>query len=289
MIVIMEIFKKVSSITNFLNKKHKNNSIGFVPTMGALHKGHLELIKRSKNENDITVCSIFVNPTQFNDINDYKNYPVNFKQDIKILKKEKCDILFLPPVEEIYPKSYTISKEEYDFGCLEKVMEGKHRPGHFKGVAQVVERLFNIIKADNAYFGEKDFQQLLIIKKLVREKSINTNIIACPTVRDKNGLALSSRNLRLTDSERNLASKVYNIIVSILKKGNFTYYKEISMEFFKEINKYKDINIEYFEIADEKSLKTLNKISEKDNARIFVAFKIRDVRLIDNVKINSCR
>ena len=198
----MEIFKTIPELKNYLSKvKSTGSSIGFVPTMGALHQGHISLIKQACNENSKVVCSIFVNPIQFNNKEDLIKYPRNTDADIKVLQENNCDILFLPDNEEMYPEPVTTI---YEFGQLDKVLEGKFRAGHFNGVAIVVKKLFDIVEADKAYFGEKDYQQLAVIKELVKKINIPIDIIPCPTLRESDGLALSSRNIRLSEHERRI-------------------------------------------------------------------------------------
>ena len=214
----MILFKKAADINSYL-QQHINlgKSIGFVPTMGALHQGHISLIGTSKIANGLTVCSIFVNPAQFNDAKDFNNYPSTIEKDIDALENAGCDVLFLPSVAEIYP-SGTQNAKTYDLGYLETVLEGKYRPGHFQGVCLVVHRLLNIINANQLYLGQKDYQQCMVIKRLVELEEIKTNINICPTLRETSGLAMSSRNMRLSNKEKEHALKIFETL-SYLKKN----------------------------------------------------------------------
>ncbi len=215
----MEFFKKITALQSALNADRKNGlRIGFVPTMGALHKGHLSLIERAGAENDRVVVSIFVNPTQFNDPNDLKNYPVNPESDTRLLSTLPCDYVFCPEVDEIYPEPDT---RKFDFGALETVMEGRFRPGHFNGVAQVVSKLFYIVEPHRAYFGLKDFQQYAIIKNMVTRLNIPIELIACETVREQDGLAMSSRNALLTKEHRAVAPEIYKILREARSEAQF--------------------------------------------------------------------
>lgn len=277
----VEVYKTVDKLKGKLaDLRLQNKSIGFVPTMGALHSGHLSLIHHSSNQNDFTVCSIFVNPIQFNNKNDLVNYPRNLDDDLKTLEGQGCDIVFAPSVEEMYPNEVN---EKYDFGYLEKVMEGATRPGHFNGVAVVVKRLFDIINPDNAYFGEKDYQQLLIIKELVRKEKIDVNIYPVPIVREKDGLAMSSRNKRLTEDQRRYAHKIYNTLIESKE-----FIDEKPLDWIKKwvkyrLNSYPEMKLEYFEIADSKTLKVISEKEEAAHAMGFIVVNMGEVRLIDNI------
>jgi len=279
----MKVFKKGNLLHTFLNKNFKNKKIGFVPTMGALHKGHMSLINAAKNENKIVVVSIFVNPTQFNNSNDLDKYPRTLDTDIELLEKVQCDIVFIPEVKEIYPIEET--SIQFDFSGLEKLMEGKFRPGHFDGVGTVVKRLFEIVKPTNAYFGEKDFQQLQIIKKMVSVLKLPINIVSCPIFREPSGLALSSRNKRLTKIQHKEAALIYKTLLQVkseFKTKSITELEEKVTRIFKE-NKH--LNLEYFTIANETTLKPDKKIKETNSYRAFIAVFAGDVRLIDNMAL----
>lgn len=221
----MKIFKKSSDIHEYLCSINiKGKIIGFIPTMGALHLGHISLIEQAKRNNHFTVCSIFVNPTQFNNSTDFEKYPSTLEQDINQLEKAGCRILFLPSVKEIYPEGIE-KKYEYELGYLETVLEGKYRPGHFQGVCQVVDRLLQIIPANYLYLGQKDYQQCMVIKKLIELKRYNTSLIICPTLREKDGLAMSSRNMRLSSEERKIAGKIYESLIHL--KNPMLHLKDI--------------------------------------------------------------
>lgn len=280
----MEIFTSIQSVHDkVLSLKSQGLSVGFVPTMGALHQGHLSLIARCKKENDITVCSVFVNPIQFNNTEDYAKYPIQQEKDAEMLASEGCDIVFIPSREEMYPKDEVLP--EYNFGDLETVMEGAFRPGHFNGVAVVVKKLFDIAVPDKAYFGEKDFQQLQIIKSLVIQEKLAITIVPCPIVREKDGLAMSSRNMRLTEAERMLAPEIQRNIkhaISFAPKKDVNDIKEI---FATEMSKRKEFQVEYFEISEESTLQPIVSWEQAEFPRAFVAVYLGKIRLIDNLKI----
>lgn len=281
----MEIFSDILHLREYLKqKKQINKSLGFVPTMGALHNGHLELIKASTNQNDITICSIFVNPTQFNNPADLKNYPRETQSDIDKLESVNCDVLFIPSAEIMYGENPVMN---VDFGYLEKIMEGKYRPGHFKGVGLVVAKLFNIVEPDRAYFGKKDLQQLSIIKSMTRELLFNIEIISVDTVREPDGLAMSSRNLLLSKKERLSASELYKALMSAkekLKRGEsvITVKKYIKNIFANN----SDIKFEYFEIVDSSDLKNVDEIHGDLKVSLCIAGYLGKVRLIDNLSLN---
>ncbi|MEN8137219.1 MAG: pantoate--beta-alanine ligase [Bacteroidota bacterium] len=280
----MHIFNSKTDINNYLlTQKTNKSSIGFVPTMGALHKGHISLVENSKKDNDITVVSIFVNPTQFNNPEDLKKYPVNTGEDLKLLEDFSVEVVFLPSVEEIYGND--ISSEKYDFGTLDKVMEGEHRKGHFDGVATIVKLLFDTVIPDNAYFGEKDFQQLQIIRKMVEIKNLPVNIVACPIVREDDGLAMSSRNVRLTPEHRKDAPFIYK---SLKKASDLSKNKSVDeiYEFINESFANNDLfDLEYFEIRNEKTLGKTSDFQLHNNFRAFIAVFAQNIRLIDNIKL----
>ena len=279
----MITFSKISDINNFVREQRNNGkTIGFVPTMGALHKGHLELMKQAKQENDFLVVSIFVNPIQFNNPKDLEKYPRDVNKDKELLENIGCDILFAPTVEEMYPENVT---KKYNFGSLETVMEGASRPGHFNGVAIVVSKLFEIVQPHKAYFGEKDYQQLAIIKKLVETEQLPVEIIPCPIVREADGLAMSSRNERLTDEERTAAPYIYQTL-KFAKKGSDTIcpgpLRQMVVNMFKAREEF---DLEYFELADDKNLQPINSWSSASGILAFVVVKLGNVRLIDNIRI----
>ena len=276
-------FEKIEALNNHLDELRKGGfKIGFIPTMGALHKGHLSLIDRAKEDNVKSVCSIFVNPTQFTNKNDLLNYPRTIEADIKLLETADCDILFYPDVKEIYPKPVNTF---FNFGFLEDVMEGRYRQGHFNGMAIVVNRLFEIVKPDFAYFGEKDYQQLVFVKMLVRMMELPIKIIGCPIIRESDGLAMSSRNVHLNPQEKKDAL----IISQTLFKAR-ELVKTISLDELKSyaINNLKSnpsIDLEYFEIAEGTYLKPVKTWQDSPSIRAFIALKIGSTRLIDNIEL----
>ena len=261
--------------------KKSGNKIGFVPTMGALHPGHISLIHCCNRENDITVVSIFVNPTQFNERNDFEKYPRNIEQDITKLKNQQCDIIFTPSEDEMYP---TPDKRTFDFGNLDKLLEGYHRPGHFNGVAQIVSKLFDFVKPHTAYFGEKDFQQLIIIRELVKKEGHDIQVIGCPIIREEDGLAMSSRNSRLNNEERKTAAQISEILFNSKSKQGEMSIEEIKKWVTKTLNKNPHINVEYFEIVNEKNLIPVQSWGESDSIRGLIDAWVGDIRLIDNIK-----
>lgn len=280
----MEIYNTGAKISTVIQDlKSRNKQVGFVPTMGALHKGHLSLIQQSKRENDITACSIFVNPTQFNNPSDLKKYPRVVEQDLQLLKSINCDLLYLPEVNDVYPNG-PIS-EEFNFEGIENEMEGEHRPGHFNGVGTVVSRLFEITTPSNAYFGEKDFQQLAIIRKLNKIRSLGINIVGCDIIRESDGLAMSSRNVRLSKEHRIAAPLIYKA----LQEGKINTKKltpnTVIQQVKATINASPFLDVEYVSIADEESLKPVNNWSDFKHVRLFTAVHAGDVRLIDNLHL----
>lgn len=283
----MKIFTTANEVSNFLEPlKTSTSSFGFVPTMGALHMGHVSLIKKACKENNIVIVSIYVNPTQFDKKNDLNKYPKNLKKDINILCSLNEDkvVLFTPDNKEIYGARTT--KEKFSFGSVENKLEGEFRPGHFEGVATVVKKLLKIVRPDKAYFGEKDFQQLLIIKKLVVAMGARTLIVGCPIFREPNGLAMSSRNSLLTKAELQYASKIYNVLKIVKEK-----FKESSLEIIKKwvLNEFENdtlFKIEYFEITDSLSLEIATSVNNTKKYRAFISGYIRNVRLIDNIALN---
>ena len=281
----MIIFNNIVGFKNHLRKlKNDNITIGFVPTMGALHNGHTSLIKKSVLENDYSVVSIFINPTQFNNVNDYESYPINISRDIELLDSiSENIILFRPDTEEIY--SGKVVSDSYDFGDLDKYMEGQHRKGHFQGVATVVNKLFEIVSADNVYFGEKDFQQLRIIEDLVQKNGYKLNVIRCKTIRQNDGLALSSRNKKLDISSQNIATNLFKAL-SFAKKNFDTLDLEIIYAKVEDLlQNFPQISVDYFAIADENDLKPIKHKKKNQKYRAFIAADISGVRLIDNIKL----
>lgn len=280
----MIIYKTSISITEFLIKqKESGKSIGFVPTMGALHKGHISLIENALEQNDITVCSIFINPTQFNNKEDYKLYPVSIEKDLELLIQAGCSVLFLPDESEIYNMAY--SPFHYPLGSLEQLLEGHYRPGHFQGVCQVVDQLLKIIPANNLYLGQKDYQQCMVIKKLVKiiGKADKINIHIVPTIREADGLALSSRNLRLSENEKELALNLYKELIFIKNNLNKTSVSELKNLAVKRLQKA-GFNVDYVEVANSESLEP--SVSTNEPLVALIAATIGKVRLIDNMILN---
>ena len=279
----MNVYNFIVDIQRFVEEKHNLGlKVGFVPTMGALHEGHISLINRAKIENDIVVCSVFVNPIQFNNPADLEKYPRTPEKDIEKLEQAGCDAVFMPTAEEMYPNKV---EDHYDFGDIEHVMEGACRPGHFNGVAIVVRKLFEIVNPNKAYFGEKDFQQLAIIKKMVRDLNMNLEIVPCPIVREIDGLAMSSRNVRLNEAERAIAPKIFATLNDAISKKDAMSPSEMKKYTLDKYAEIKEFDVEYVEITDEINLKSLENWNECDHARIFVALQLGPVRLIDNVRI----
>jgi pantoate--beta-alanine ligase len=276
----MLIFKTKREVFEFITT-NAGKRIGFVPTMGALHQGHISLVRRSVAENDITAVSIFVNPIQFNNPADLEKYPRNIDSDIALLENAGVDLVFVPSVEEMYPDAPT---ETYDFGELGSVMEGAFRPGHFNGVAVVVRRLFDIVQPTKAYFGEKDYQQLLIIRELVKQINSHVEIIACPIDRENDGLARSSRNLRLTDEMRRTAPFIYQQLLKARSMAVNHTAQEIKEIIEKSFEEHPLLKLEYFTIADGQTLQSIDG-AVPENAYAFVVAFAGDIRLIDNIRL----
>ncbi len=278
----MEIIESISEINRLLHTNSESGKIiGLVPTMGALHDGHATLITSCVKNCNISVVSLFVNPTQFNNPDDLKLYPRTPEKDFKFLEELSVDYLFYPSVAEMYPEP---DKRQFDFGGLDKVMEGQFRPGHFNGVAQVVSKLFSIVKPHKAYFGEKDYQQLQIVTKMTKQLNMNVEIIAVPTVREKSGLAMSSRNQRLTEDQKHNASEIYRILSkSSLMMKNFQPVK-LSEYVLNEINNVPGLRVEYFQIVDGENLQPVTFWNDSDIIVGCVAVYCGDVRLIDNIR-----
>ncbi len=276
----MLVIKTVDELQDVLFRVHSaGKSVGLVPTMGALHEGHLSLMKRARRENQATVCSIFVNPTQFNNKEDLEKYPRTLEADLKLVE-EYMDFVFAPSAEEVYKVPAT---EHYDFGDLEKVMEGPMRPGHFNGVGIIVKRLFDWIRPDKAYFGEKDFQQIAIIKSLVRQCNLDIQIVPCPIVREESGLALSSRNKRLSEYEHTQAANIYRILKESLELKTDSV-AEIKKFVANEIEKIDVLKLEYYEIVDGETLQPVNSLNDSNSIVGCITVYAGEVRLIDNIR-----
>ena len=273
----------LAELSLFQRQKRMHRSWGLVPTMGSLHQGHLQLITKAFEENRVTFVTIFVNPTQFDNKGDLNNYPSSINSDLQKIQAIDPNIcVFVPSVETIYPNGATVKK--YDLQGLDKLMEGRHRPGHFDGVATVVERLFTLIQPDVAYFGQKDFQQLQIVSLLA--ESMGIKICSLPTVREQNGLAMSSRNLRLSTERREEAKLIYEILGWV--KSNFSSHSIVDLKemVIQKLSKTPVFELEYFEIASEKNLKSDNSKVEGESYRAFIAVVVDGVRLIDNMSLN---
>ena len=280
----MKIFDNIVDLQNELFYLRKaNKKIGLVPTMGALHQGHASLVKQCVADNDITIVSVFLNPTQFNDPKDLERYPRTFEEDCKILNEVGADIVFAPTPKEMYP---TPDNRHFEFPPTSTVMEGAKRPGHFNGVCQVVSRLFYITKPHNAYFGEKDWQQICVIKQLVKYLNLDINIIECPIIREESGLAMSSRNALLTSEERAIAAHIYRILKESVTKKDSLSVDELQQEVINSINAIDQLEVEYFEIVDGNTLETVH--SWNDSPYIVGCITVycgaTPIRLIDHIK-----
>ncbi len=278
----MIIFKKASDLSKYLENQIKNEKkVGFVPTMGALHQGHISLILQSNKENDLTICSIFINPTQFNDKDDFNKYPVTIEDDIHLLELNGCSILFLPDETEIYPSNFI--KKNYELGYLEYSLEGIYRPGHYQGVCMVVDRLLSIIQCHNLYLGQKDYQQCKVIGKLIEICKINTRLHITPTVREPNGLAMSSRNRRLSNAEKKHAGLIFSTMLTIknqLKEGDLSLIQSNASNTLSN----EGFMIDYIEITD-LNLNQVKSWDGKISLIVLVAVVTNHVRLIDNMII----
>lgn len=282
----MEIFKTKKPLLDFVERqKEMGKKIGFAPTMGALHDGHLSLYAHAREENDLVISSIFVNPTQFNNPQDLEKYPRNIKKDIKILEESgNVDAVYIPEISDIYPD--VLESKEYDFDGLENEMEGKSRPGHFNGVGTVVEELFLQVKPDNSYFGDKDYQQLAIIKKLTDKLKLPTKIHGVPIFREKNGLAMSSRNQRLSAKEKESAKIIYETLVKVNDWFRVITIPEINRRVQDIFDDQPGMKLEYFEIVDETTLKQTDFFYKDKSYRAFIVVHVGDVRLIDNMHLD---
>lgn len=282
----MHIFYGKAALIDYLKSiKTSNFTIGFVPTMGALHQGHLSLMQQSMQENQATVVSIFVNPTQFNNPEDLEKYPRTIEEDIKKMTALSHEIiLFAPTVEDIY-EGQTVS-QSFDFDGLENQMEGKFRPGHFNGVGTIVKRLFEIVQPTNAYFGEKDFQQLQIVKKMVAKNNIKVNVKGCPIFREPNQLAMSSRNALLSPKEKEEAALIYKTLITAKARFQKNSASEVSNWVQKSFENNPDFKLEYFQIADEDTLLPCLRKNKNKNYRAFIAVFVNNIRLIDTISLN---
>ena len=277
----MEIIRTVAELKAKLNAARENGSIGLVPTMGALHAGHLSLIERARRENDTVVVSVFVNPTQFNNPNDLATYPRTEEADTAMLREAGVDYAFIPSVEEIYPEPDT---RQFALGPVAEVMEGAMRPGHFNGVAQIVSKLFDFTRPTRAYFGEKDFQQIAVIRKMVELEGFDLEIVDCPIKREADGLAMSSRNVRLTPEQRAIAPAIHKALEGSLSWAANHSVEETKRYVIDEINSFPQMEVEYYEIVDALTMQPVSDWAETDSAVGCVTVFCGDVRLIDNIK-----
>lgn len=282
----MEIFKTKKTLLDYIERqKEMGKKVGFAPTMGALHDGHISLYEAARKENDLVISSIFVNPTQFNNASDLEKYPRTIEKDIDILEKSAfVDAVYIPEVTDIYPEG--LKSKEYNFDGLENEMEGKFRPGHFNGVGTVVEELFRQVKPDNAYFGDKDYQQLAIIKKLVEKLNLPIKIHGVPIYREKNGLAMSSRNKRLDHEQCEAAKVIYETLLKVNDWFRIITVSEIYQRVKDIFEDQRGMVLEYFEIADEATLKETDFFYKDRNYRAFIVVFVGDVRLIDNMHLD---
>lgn len=277
----MEIISTVSELVDFVDEvKQKGLTIGFVPTMGALHQGHLSLVNEAGKQTDVVIVSIFVNPTQFNNANDLKNYPRTLEKDAGLLEQTACQLVFAPTVDEVYPEK---DERVFNFGLLEQVMEGKFRPGHFNGVAQVVSRLFNLVKPDKAFFGAKDFQQLAIVRKMSAEIMPDLQIVACPIIRENDGLAMSSRNTLLSPDLRKKSPVIARTLLESIKFVAQMPVDEVVSVVKETINQVDGLEVEYFEIVDNTTLQPVKCWDSAEGITGCIAVYAGEVRLIDNV------
>ena len=281
----MVIHTQKETLAQALSSVEKNDKIGFVPTMGALHEGHISLVSKALKENNLVVVSIFVNPTQFNNSADLIKYPRTPQDDISLLKNLKGNIIvYLPEILDMYEDAVTA--KHYNFGGLENEMEGKHRKGHFDGVGTIVSKFLKIVKPDTAYFGEKDFQQLQIVKKLVAIEKLPVKIVGCPILREKNGLAMSSRNKRLSAKQFEEASIIYKTLKEVRENFSSTTIADLNVLVAERFLQNPHLVLEYFEIANEKTLKTAKRKNKDSKYRAFIAAFACGVRLIDNIPLN---
>ncbi len=276
----MLVLHKITEIRSVISEeKRKGKTIGFVPTMGALHPGHISLINFSKQQTDITVCSIFVNPTQFNNQADLKHYPRTPESDIKLLEEAGCDILYMPEVSDVYPEN---DNRKFDFGYLDTILEGATRPGHFNGVGQVVSILLEGVKPDKAFFGSKDYQQVMVVKSLVKQLNLSVEIIPCPILREADGLAMSSRNTRLTAEERKTAALIPQWMqeaITLVKENGIEAAKQFINE---KVSKVPEMKLDYYEVCDAETLKSISEIKPNQKAITLIAVFVGNIRLIDN-------
>ena len=280
----MQIVNSISQLKRILaGYRDQNRTIGFVPTMGALHSGHVSLVMLSNRDNDLTVVSIFVNPTQFNDKNDLKNYPRTLETDLALLDQNEVDVVFTPSESEMYPEPDT---RIFDFGNLDKVMEGAHRPGHFNGVAQIVSKFLYAVEPDKVYFGEKDFQQLTIMKQLIRMLNLRIEVVPCPIMREQDGLAMSSRNVLLLPNQRKEATFISKTLFESQRLTSSFDIEKMKGWVIDSVNKNSELEVEYFEIVNDIDLMPISSWDEQKAKVGCIAVKVGNIRLIDNIRYN---
>jgi len=281
----MILFKKTVHLQAYLqDARNQGNTIGFVPTMGALHRGHLSLVARSKQDNQSSLASIFVNPAQFNDKKDFEKYPISIEKDIELLVSAGCDAIFLPAVEEIYPQGYD-QPVHYELGLLETILEGKYRPGHFQGVCKVMDKLLNIVQPDNLYMGQKDYQQCMVVNRLLAIMQSPARLHTCPTLREPDGLAMSSRNIRLSEDERKKAVNI-SLVLKYLKEHIRAGETAAFINDSKAVLAEKNFRVDYVAIADAQTLEPVTNWDGKQKIVALIAAFQNEVRLIDNMLLN---
>lgn len=277
----MRVVKTISELKSLISGyKQENKTVGLVPTMGALHAGHKSLVDRARKENDIVVVSVFVNPTQFNNKQDLATYPRTEERDCALLEAAGCDVVFMPAVEEVYPEP---DNRQFDLGAVAEVMEGAHRPGHFNGVAQIVSKLFGFVEPDRAYFGEKDFQQIAVIRKMVQLEGFKLQIVACPIKREDDGLALSSRNVRLTAEQRQLAPNIYRVLKESCNFAKSHTVAETEGFVVDSLNALPQMEVEYYSIVDALTMQPVSDWADADSITGCITVYCGEVRLIDNI------
>lgn len=277
----MRVVKTISELKSLISGyKQENKTVGLVPTMGALHAGHKSLVDRARKENDIVVVSVFVNPTQFNNKQDLATYPRTEERDCALLEAAGCDVVFMPAVEEVYPEP---DNRQFDLGAVAEVMEGAHRPGHFNGVAQIVSKLFGFVEPDRAYFGEKDFQQIAVIRKMVQLEGFKLQIVACPIKREDDGLALSSRNVRLTAEQRQLAPNIYRVLKESCNFAKLHTVAETEKFVVDSLNALPQMEVEYYSIVDALTMQPVSDWVDADSITGCITVYCGEVRLIDNI------
>lgn len=280
----MEIIRKASELLDMIAREKGNrHSIGLVPTMGALHAGHLSLVDKAVKENDVTVVSLFVNPTQFNNPDDLRTYPRDEEADFRLLAQAGVTAVFAPSVEEIYPADAPAPRSDFDLGSVAEVMEGKHRPGHFQGVAQIVYRLFELVRPNRAYFGEKDFQQIAVIRRMVATENVDVEIVPCPICRAEDGLALSSRNALLSESQRAIAPEIHRVLAWSVEYSQSHSVDATLRSVIERLDSMPELKVEYFEIVDGRNLQPVTEWEESDYIMGCITVFCGKVRLIDNI------